>query len=104
MTGSRGKHKAWDSRCFDYNKPQVLHFLLSNCRYWIDEFRFDGFRFDGVTSMLYLQHGLGRVFTSYNDYFDGSVDEDALTYLARANQVIHDIRPDANGTSKTMFT
>jgi 1,4-alpha-glucan branching enzyme len=93
--GPRGKHKAWDSRCFDYNKPQVLHFLLSNCRYWLDEFRFDGFRFDGVTSMLYLQHGLGRVFTSYNDYFDGSVDEDALTYLALANQVIHDVRPDA---------
>jgi len=93
--GSRGKHKAWDSRCFDYNKSQVLHFLLSNCRYWLDEFHFDGFRFDGVTSMLYLEHGLRRAFTSYNDYFDGSVDEDALTYLALANRVIHDIRPDA---------
>jgi len=93
--GPRGKHKAWDSRCFDYGKPQVLHFLLSNCRYWLDEFRFDGFRFDGVTSMLYLQHGLGRVFTSYNDYFDGSVDEDALTYLALANRLIHNIHPDA---------
>jgi 1,4-alpha-glucan branching enzyme len=94
-SGPRGKHKAWDSRCFDYNKPQVLHFLLSNCRYWLDEFHFDGFRFDGVTSMLYLQHGLGRIFTSYNDYFDGSVDEEALTYLALANKVIHDIRPEA---------
>jgi 1,4-alpha-glucan branching enzyme len=93
--GPRGKHKAWDSRCFDYDKPQVLHFLLSNCRYWLDEFHFDGFRFDGVTSMLYLEHGLRRVFTSYNDYFDGSVDEDALTYLALANRVIHDIRPGA---------
>jgi 1,4-alpha-glucan branching enzyme len=93
--GPRGIHKAWDSRCFDYYKPQVLHFLLSNCRYWLDEFHFDGFRFDGVTSMLYLDHGLKRVFTSYNDYFDGSVDEDALTYLALANRVIHDIRADA---------
>jgi 1,4-alpha-glucan branching enzyme len=93
--GPRGKHNAWDSRCFDYNKPQVLHFLLSNCRYWLDEFRFDGFRFDGITSMLYLEHGLKRVFTSYRDYFDGSVDEDALTYLALANRVIHDVRPDA---------
>jgi 1,4-alpha-glucan branching enzyme len=93
--GPRGIHKAWDSRCFDYGKPQVLHFLLSNCRYWLDEFHFDGFRFDGVTSMLYLEHGLKRVFTSYNDYFDSSVDEDALTYLALANRVIHSIRPDA---------
>ena len=93
--GIRGIHKAWDSRVFDYGKPQVLHFLLSNCRYWLDEFHFDGFRFDGVTSMIYLEHGLNRVFTSYNDYFDGSVDEDALSYLALANRLIHDIRPDA---------
>ena len=93
--GIRGIHKAWDSRVFDYGKPQVLHFLLSNCRYWLDEFHFDGFRFDGVTSMIYLGHGLKRVFTSYNDYFDGSVDEDALSYLALANRLIHDIRSDA---------
>ena len=93
--GPRGTHSAWDSRLFDYYKPQVLHFLLSNCRYWLDEFHFDGFRFDGVTSMLYLDHGLKREFTSYNDYFDDSVDEDALTYLALANRVIHDIRSDA---------
>jgi len=93
--GARGRHEAWDSRCFDYGKPQVLHFLLSNCRYWLDEFRFDGFRFDGVTSMLYRHHGLGKAFLSYDDYFDASVDEDALAYLALANRVIHDVRPDA---------
>ena len=93
--GSRGIHSAWDSRCFDYGKPQVLHFMLSNCRFWLDEYRFDGFRFDGVTSMLYLHHGLGKAFTSYDDYFDNAVDEDALTYLALANQMIHAIRPDA---------
>lgn len=93
--GQRGIHEAWDSRCFDYGKSQVLHFLLSNCRFWLDEYRFDGFRFDGVTSMLYLHHGLSKAFTSYNDYFDDSVDEDALTYLALANKLIHDVRPDA---------
>jgi 1,4-alpha-glucan branching enzyme len=93
--GDRGYHRAWDSRCFDYGKPEVLHFLLSNCRFWLDEYRFDGFRFDGVTSMLYLHHGLEKAFTSYDDYFDGSVDEEALTYLTLANRVIHEIRPDA---------
>jgi 1,4-alpha-glucan branching enzyme len=87
--GNRGNHLAWDSKCFDYAKPQVLHFLLSNCRYWMDEFRFDGFRFDGVTSMLYTHHGLGKAFTGYSDYFDESVDEDALTYLTLANRLIH---------------
>jgi 1,4-alpha-glucan branching enzyme len=91
----RGLHPAWDSRCFDYGKIQVLHFLLSNCRFWLDEYRFDGFRFDGVTSMLYRDHGLNRSFGSYADYFDDNVDEDALAYLTLANRVIHDLRPEA---------
>jgi len=93
--GSRGLHEAWDSRCFDYSKYQVLHFLLSNCRFWLDEYKIDGFRFDGITSMLYDHHGLGKAFTSYDDYFNSSVDEDALTYLALANRLIHDLKPDA---------
>jgi len=93
--GPRGLHKAWNSRCFDYGKHQVLHFLLSNCRFWLDGYSFDGFRLDGITSMLYLHHGLGKPFTSYDDYFDDSVDEDALTYLVLANQLIHDVRSDA---------
>ncbi len=93
--GPRGEHEAWDSRCFDYGKPQVLHFLLSNCRYWLDEFHLDGFRFDGVTSMLFLHHGLGKAFTGYDDYFGVDVDEDALVYLTLANRLIHRLRPDA---------
>ena len=93
--GSRGWHDAWDSRCFNYSKTDVLHFLLSNCRYWLDEFRMDGFRFDGVTSMLYLHHGLGVDFGDYSHYFSDAVDEDAWTYLQLANRVIHEVRPDA---------
>jgi len=93
--GLRGWHEAWDSRCFDYGKTDVLHFLLSNCRYWLDEFRFDGFRFDGVTSMLYLHHGLGVDFMDYSQYFDATVDEDAWIYCRLANRVIHQVRPDA---------
>ena len=93
--GPRGHHVAWDSRCFDYGKSQVVHFLLSNCRYWLDEFKVDGFRFDGITSMLYTHHGLGTAFTSYGDYFNDDVDEDALTYLSLANRLVHAIRPDA---------
>ncbi len=93
--GDRGDHDAWDSRCFDYAKPEVLHFLLSNARYWLDEFNFDGYRFDGVTSMLYHHRGLGTAFTDYSCYFDGSVDLDAFAYLALANQLIHEVRPAA---------
>ncbi len=93
--GSRGWHDAWDSRCFDYGKIDVLHFLLSNCRFWLDEYHLDGFRFDGVTSMLYVHHGLGTAFTSYAQYFDATVDENAWVYAALANRVIHQVRPDA---------
>jgi len=93
--GARGEHPAWNTRCFDYGKPEVLHFLLSNCRYWLDTFRFDGYRFDGVTSMLYRDHGLGSAFLSYDQYYDGNVDLDALGYLTLANELIHEVRPDA---------
>jgi 1,4-alpha-glucan branching enzyme len=93
--GPRGRHEAWGSRCFDYAKPHVLHFLLSNCRYWLEEFHVDGFRFDGVTSMLYHSHGLGQAFGHYADYFGDGVDADALAYLALANRLIHECRPDA---------
>lgn len=93
--GARGEHPAWDSLCFNYAKPEVLHFLLSNCRYWLDEFRVDGFRFDGITSMLYSHHGLGPQFGSYDDYFNECVDIDALSYLTLANKLIHQLRPDA---------
>lgn len=93
--GQRGRHELWDSRCFDYGKHQVLHFLLSNCRFWQDEYHIDGFRFDGITSMLYLHHGMNKAFTSYDEYFEDSVDEDAVTYLALANKLIHTLRPDA---------
>ena len=93
--GARGYHEAWGSRCFDYGKPEVLHFLLSNCRFWLEEYRVDGFRFDGVTSMLYLDHGLGRAFEGYEAYFDDGVDGDALVYLTLANKLIHELRPDA---------
>lgn len=91
--GSRGWHPAWDSRCFDYGKTDVLHFLLSNCRYWVDEFNLDGFRFDGITSMLYLHHGLGVNFVDYAQYFDDMFDANAWVYLSLANQLLHDIKP-----------
>lgn len=91
----RREHPAWDSLCFDYGKNEVLHFLLSNCKYWLEEYKFDGFRFDGVTSMLYYNHGLGKAYTSYNDYYDGGQDENAIIYLTLANKLIHEIHPQA---------
>ena len=93
--GERHEHPAWDSLCFDYGKDEVLHFLLSNCKYWLEEFHFDGFRFDGVTSMLYYSHGLGEAFCGYQDYFNGHQDDNAICYLTLANLLIHEVNPQA---------
>lgn len=93
--GGRREHPAWDSLLFNYGKDEVVHFLLSNCKYWMEEFRFDGFRFDGVTSMLYRSHGLGEAFTSYDDYYNGGQDGEAIVYLTLANKLIHEVNPQA---------
>lgn len=93
--GPRGVHQAWDSMLFDYSKPEVRRFLLSNARYWLEEFGFDGYRFDGITSILYKDHGLGAAFENYDAYFGANVDDEALTYLRLANTVIHRARPEA---------
>ncbi len=101
-TGSRREHTAWDSLCWDYGKNEVLHFLLSNVQFWMKEYRFDGFRFDGVTSMLYYDHGLGRDFNSYDMYFDGGQDEDAITYLSLANKLIQQVQPGGISIAEDM--
>ncbi len=93
--GERREHPAWDSLCFDYGKNEVLHFLLSNCKFWLEEYKFDGFRFDGVTSMLYYSHGLGEAFCNYNDYFNGHQDDNAICYLTLANMLIHEVNSKA---------
>ncbi len=92
-SGPRGQHPAWDSLLFDYGKWEVMRFLLSNVRFWAEDFHFDGFRFDGVTSMMYLDHGLGREFGHYDDYLRRGLDEHAITYLQLANRVAHDANP-----------
>ena len=93
--GPRGDHSAWGTKCFDYGKPGVLHFLLSNLKYWLEEYHFDGFRFDGVTSMLYLDHGLGTDFTGPEKYFSMNTDTQAVTYLQLANELVRLINPNA---------
>lgn len=95
--GGRGYHNAWDSRLFNYGKWEVQQFLLSNVAYWLKEFHFDGFRFDGVTSMMYFHHGDFVTFDHYDKYFKDGVEWDAITYLQLANRLIHDIK--AHGIS-----
>uniref|UniRef100_A0A1D1Z3W9 1,4-alpha-glucan branching enzyme n=2 Tax=Anthurium amnicola TaxID=1678845 RepID=A0A1D1Z3W9_9ARAE len=95
-TGERGYHKLWDSRLFNYANWEVLRFLLSNLRWWLEEFKFDGFRFDGVTSMLYHHHGINMVFTgNYSEYFSEATDVDAVVYMMLANRLVYNLLPHA---------
>lgn len=100
--GGRGYHTGWDSKLFDYERIEVLQFLLSNIRYWMEEFHFDGFRFDGVTSMLYHHHGEGVAFDHYDRYFKEGVDWDAICFLQLANELIHEIKPNAISIAEDM--
>ncbi len=93
--GGKGNHPAWDTKLFNYGKNEVIHFLLSNLKFWMEVFHFDGFRFDGVTSMLYHDHGLGSAFMNYDMYFSMNTDTEAVTYLQLANDLIHEINPKA---------
>ena len=93
--GARGDHPQWDSKLFNYGKDEVLQFLLSNVRYWIEDFNFDGYRYDGVTSMIYFHHGNGVTFDTPEKYFTDGVEFDAITYLQLANTLLHQIKPQA---------
>ena len=93
--GPKGDHSAWGTKCFNYDKNEVIHFLLSNLKFWQEEFHFDGFRFDGVTSMLYHNHGLGVNFAGYPDYFSMNTNTEAVTYLQLANLLVRQVNPNA---------
>ena len=93
--GGKGDHSAWGTKCFNYDKNEVIHFLLSNLKYWQTEYHFDGFRFDGVTSMLYHDHGLGTSFDSNEKYFSMNTDVQAVTYLQLANEMVRQVNPKA---------
>ncbi|KAL3476077.1 1,4-alpha-glucan-branching enzyme [Aspergillus californicus] len=94
-SGAKGQHELWDSRLFNYGSHEVLRFLLSNLRFWMEEYGFDGFRFDGVTSMLYTHHGIGTGFSGgYHEYFGPNVDDDGVMYLTLANEMLHRLYPE----------
>ena len=100
--GERGYHRAWDTKLFNYGKNEVLHFLLSNLKFWMEVYHFDGFRFDGVTSMLYHDHGLGSAFLNYDMYFSQNTDTEAVTYLQLANELVHELNPNAITVAEDM--
>ncbi|OPZ90092.1 MAG: 1,4-alpha-glucan branching enzyme GlgB [Firmicutes bacterium ADurb.Bin419] len=101
-SGAQGTHHVWDSKLFNYGKHEVIHFLLSNIKFWLEEYHFDGFRFDGITSMIYHDHGLGTAFDNYNRYFSMNTNVEALTYLQYANELIKEVKPHSISIAEDM--
>jgi len=94
--GAKGHHSEWDSKIFHVTKYEVLRFLLSNVRWWLEDYKFDGFRFDGITSMLYESHGIGKGYSGgYHEYFGPDASIENHIYLMLANHLIHEIVPSA---------
>lgn len=100
--GARGEHAAWNTKLFNYGKDEVIHFLLSNLKFWLETYHFDGFRFDGVTSMLYHHHGLGTSFDNYKKYFSTETDIEAVVYLMLATELVHQVNPQATLIAEDM--
>ena len=93
-TGQNALHPAWDSLVYDYENQATVSYLLSNARYWIEEYGIDGFRVDGVTSILYNDHGIGHTGFTDNDYLGSNLNQSGLLYLVLLCKLAHELRPD----------
>lgn len=94
------KKTQWATLSFDYGLEATRRFLLSNCRWWMEEFKVDGFRFDAVGNMIYTDHGLGDDFSHVGRCFYGAggtsrLDENGVLYLSLANTLVHELAPEA---------
>ena len=95
-SGPKGYHKLWDSRLFNFSSWEVIRFLLSSLKMYIEEYKIDGFRFDAVTCMMFSHHGINMSFSgSYHEYFGSNADDEGIVYLMMANYLIHLLKPKA---------
>ena len=95
-SGPRGYHKLWDTRIFNYSHWEVLRFLLSSLRLYLEEYKVDGFRFDAVTCTMFKHHGINMSFSGqYHEYFGDAADNEGISYLMLANHLIHSCNPYA---------
>ncbi|XP_058788144.1 1,4-alpha-glucan-branching enzyme 3, chloroplastic/amyloplastic [Vicia villosa] len=93
-SGKRGQHKFWGTRMFKYGDVDVLHFLLSNLNWWIEEYQIDGFQFHSLSSMIYTHNGFASFTGDLEEYSNQYVDKDALLYLIMANEILHVLHPN----------
>ncbi len=90
----RGEHPDWGSLIFDFGRPEVRNFLISNALYWIEEFHVDGLRVDAVASMLYLDYSRESHAWEPN-IFGGNEHLEAIEFLRDLNRAVYGAHPDA---------
>ena len=83
------EHAEWGTRVFDWGKPEVRSFLISNAVYWLEKFHFDGLRVDAVSSMLYLDYNRDAYKTNR---YGGRENLDAIDFLRQLNKACFAVR------------
>jgi len=86
-------HQQWGTYRFDFARPQVRSFLMSNALYWLEEYHADGLRVDGVSSMLYLNFGNNEGTPARHNRYGGLEDVDAIEFLRQVNTAVGTVCP-----------
>lgn len=84
----QGEHPHWGTLIYNYGRPQVINFLISNALFWLEMFHADGIRMDAVASMLYLDYGKQDGEWLPNMY-GGNENLEAISFLRLLNDKIH---------------
>ena len=88
----KGEHRVWTTRIFNFGRPEVRNFLISNALFWLDEYHVDGFRVDAVAAMLYLDFERDEGDWLPNAY-GGRENLEAIEFLKEFNRVVHTEHP-----------
>ncbi len=88
----KGQHRRWGTAIFDWGRPEVKSFLISNACFWLEKFHFDGLRVDAVSSMLYLDYDRGP--GEWRPNIHGGIENlEAINFLKELNAVVKEKHP-----------
>lgn len=88
----QAERRNWGTYNFDFSKPEVTSFLISNAMFWLNVFHIDGFRIDAVSSMIYLNHdNAGSI--PLKNHLGGEESLEAIAFIKKLNEVVFEQYP-----------